>query len=69
MSILSILLSLESGCHMEHVKPASKWEHNIVTTTRPLKMLHMDLFGPIAYNNIGDNKYDLVIIDDYSRFT
>jgi hypothetical protein len=42
---------------------------NIMTTTRPLEMLHMDLFGPIAYISIGGNKYGLVIIDDYSRFT
>jgi hypothetical protein len=42
---------------------------NIITTIRPLKMLHMDLFGPVAYISIGGNKYDLVIIDDYSRFT
>jgi hypothetical protein len=32
-------------------------------------MLHMDLFGPIAYISIGGNKYGLVIIDNYSRFT
>jgi transposase InsO family protein len=42
---------------------------NIMTATRPLEMLHMDLFGPIAYISIGGNKYGLVIIDDYSRFT
>jgi transposase InsO family protein len=42
---------------------------NIMTTTRPLEMLHMDLFGPIAYISIDGNKYDLVIIDDYSCFT
>jgi hypothetical protein len=42
---------------------------NIMTTTRPLEMLHMDLFGPIAYISIGSNKYGLVIIDDYSHFT
>jgi transposase InsO family protein len=42
---------------------------NIMTMTRPLEMLHMDLFGPIAYISIGGNKYALVIIDDYSRFT
>jgi transposase InsO family protein len=42
---------------------------DIVTTIRPLQMLHMDLFGPIAYISIGDNNYVLVIIDDYSRFT
>jgi transposase InsO family protein len=29
----------------------------------------MNLFGPIAYISICDNKYDLVIVDDYSRFT
>jgi transposase InsO family protein len=40
-----------------------------MTTTRPLKMLHMDLFGPVVYINIGGNKYGLVIVDDYSRFT
>jgi hypothetical protein len=42
---------------------------NIMTTTRSLKMLHMDLFGPVAYISIVGNKYGLVIIDDYSCFT
>jgi hypothetical protein len=41
---------------------------NIMTTTRPLDMLHIDLFGPIAYVSFGGNKYGLVIIDDYSFF-
>jgi transposase InsO family protein len=40
-----------------------------MTTTRPLEIIHMDLFGPIIYISIGGNKYGLVIIDDYSRFT
>jgi hypothetical protein len=38
-------------------------------TERPLELLHMDLFGPIAYIIIGGSKYCLVIVDDYSRFT
>jgi hypothetical protein len=42
---------------------------NVVTTKRPLKLLHMDLFGPVAYISIGGSKYGLVIIDDFSRFT
>jgi hypothetical protein len=42
---------------------------NITTTDRPLKLLHMDLFGPIAYISINGSKYYLVIMDDYSRFT
>jgi transposase InsO family protein len=36
-----------------------------MTTERPLELLHMDLFGLIAYIIIGGN----VIVDDYSRFT
>jgi hypothetical protein len=39
-----------------------------MTTTRLLEMLHMDLFGPVAYISIGGNKYGLVIVDDYSHF-
>jgi hypothetical protein len=42
---------------------------NIMTTTRPLEILYMDLFDPVAYISIGGNKYDLVIVDDYSHFT
>jgi hypothetical protein len=42
---------------------------NIMTTDRPLELLHMDLFGPIAYISIGGSKYCLVIVDDYSCFT
>jgi transposase InsO family protein len=40
-----------------------------MTTIRPLEMLHMDLFGPVAYISIGGNKYGLIIVDDYSHFT
>jgi transposase InsO family protein len=42
---------------------------SIVTTVKPLELLHMDLFGPVAYISIGGNKYGLIIVDDYSRFT
>jgi transposase InsO family protein len=42
---------------------------NVMTTSRPLELLHMDLFGPAAYLSIGGSKYGLVIVDDFSRFT
>src|SRR6266498_1935765 len=42
---------------------------NVVSTTRPLELLHMDLFRPMAYISIGGNKYGLVIVDDFSHFT
>jgi hypothetical protein len=40
-----------------------------MTTERPLELLHMDLFGLIAYIIVDRSKYYLVIVDDYSRFT
>jgi transposase InsO family protein len=40
-----------------------------MTTSRPLELHHMDLFGPVAYLSIGGSKYGLVIVDDFSRFT
>jgi hypothetical protein len=40
-----------------------------MTTTRPLEMLHMNLFDPVAYISIGGNKYGLIVVDDYSHFT
>jgi len=42
---------------------------NIVSTSRPLELLHMDLFGPSRTMSIGGNNYALVIVDDFSRFT
>jgi hypothetical protein len=48
---------------------APRHAKNMMITTRPLKMLHMDLFGPIPDISINGHKYGLVIIDDYSCFT
>jgi hypothetical protein len=42
---------------------------NVMTTSIPLELLHMDLFGPIAYLSIRGSKYGLVIVDDFSCFT
>ena len=67
------MLFLRKIGYVAHAKPESKLvphpAKNILTSTRPLKLLHMDFFGPIAYISIGGNKYGLVIIDDFSRFT
>ncbi|KAK1650224.1 hypothetical protein QYE76_068029 [Lolium multiflorum] len=41
---------------------------SIVTTSRPLELLHLDLFGPSHYDTLG-GKYGLVIVDDYSRYS
>lgn len=41
----------------------------IVSTTRPLELLHIDLFGPVKTASIKGKKYGLVIVDDFSRWT
>ncbi|GJY37423.1 retrovirus-related pol polyprotein from transposon TNT 1-94 [Tanacetum coccineum] len=40
---------------------------NMVSTTRCLELLHMDLFGPSAVRSYRGNHYTLVIVYDYSR--
>ncbi|GJS60895.1 putative ribonuclease H-like domain-containing protein [Tanacetum coccineum] len=37
--------------------------------TKPLFMLHTDLFGPTFVNSLMHKKYCLAVTDDYSRFT
>ncbi|GJS33170.1 copia protein [Tanacetum coccineum] len=39
------------------------------SSKRRLQLLHMDLCGPMRVESINGNKYVLVIIDDYSRYT
>jgi len=42
---------------------------NVISTSRPLELLHMDLFGFSRTMNLEGNYYVLVIVDDYSIFT
>lgn len=34
----------------------------------PLELLHIELYGPSSIENIGGNKYILVIVDNETRF-
>ncbi|GJR51442.1 retrovirus-related pol polyprotein from transposon TNT 1-94 [Tanacetum coccineum] len=45
---------------------ASHKAKNVVSTTRCLELLHMDLFCLSAVRSYGGNLYTLVIVDDYS---
>ncbi|GKB44925.1 retrovirus-related pol polyprotein from transposon TNT 1-94 [Tanacetum coccineum] len=57
------------ACKIRKQAHASHKAKNIVSTTRCLELLHMDLFGPFAVRSYGENRYTLVIVDDYSRYT
>ena len=41
----------------------------IVSTSRHLELLHLDLFCPSRTRSLGGNYYRFVIVYDYSRFT
>ncbi|GKB70118.1 retrovirus-related pol polyprotein from transposon TNT 1-94 [Tanacetum coccineum] len=55
------------ACKIGKQANASHKAKTVVSTTRCLELLHMDLFGPSAVRSYGGNLYTLVIVDDYSR--
>jgi hypothetical protein len=57
--------SCQAGKQVRNTHP----KKSIMSTSKAFELLHMDLFGPIQYTNIGGNKYDFVIVDDYTRYT
>lgn len=57
-----------NACQMGKQIRVSFKSKNIVSTTRPLEILHMDLFGPSRTKSIGGHYYGFVIVDDHSRF-
>ena len=57
------------ACQLGKQTRGSFKSKNIVSTSRPLELIHMDLFGPTRTTSLGGKKYGLVIIDDFTRFT
>nr|GEU86065.1 retrovirus-related Pol polyprotein from transposon TNT 1-94 [Tanacetum cinerariifolium] len=55
------------ACKIGKQAHASHKTNNVVSMTRYLELLHIDLFGPSAVRSYGGNRYTLVIVDDYSR--
>ncbi|GJW06921.1 retrovirus-related pol polyprotein from transposon TNT 1-94 [Tanacetum coccineum] len=62
-STTPVILQIRKQAHASHKAK------NIVSTTRCLELLHMDLFGPSAIRSYGGYLYTLVIVDDYSKYT
>jgi len=50
------------------VKSSFKTKY-IVSTSRLLELLHIDLFGPVNTASLYGSKYGLVIVGDYSKWT
>ncbi|GJZ18664.1 retrovirus-related pol polyprotein from transposon TNT 1-94 [Tanacetum coccineum] len=58
-----------SACAMGKSKKKPHKPKSEDTNQEKLYLLHMDLCRPIRVTSVNGNKYILVIIDDYSRFT
>lgn len=57
------------ACKVGKQANASHKAKNMLSASRCLELLHMDLFGPSAVWTYGGNYYTIVIFDDYYRYT
>ena len=57
------------ACQKEKQSKSSVKLKNIVFTSRPLELIHMDLFGLTRVASLGGMHYVYVLVDDYSRYT
>jgi transposase InsO family protein len=39
---------------------------SMMSTSKTIELLHMDLFGPTTYTSIGGNKYRFMIVDNFT---
>ena len=58
-----------NACQLGKQTRSSFKSKEVSSISRPLHLLHMDLFGPVNVMSLGRKRYTLVIVDEYSRFT
>ncbi|KAJ9557130.1 hypothetical protein OSB04_011744 [Centaurea solstitialis] len=58
-----------SACEKGKQTRASFKSKQISSSSSPLQLIHMDLFGPVNVQSIAGKIYTLVIVDEYSRYT
>jgi len=61
--------ALYGECEKGKIVKSSFKSKDIVSTSRHLELLYIDLFGPVNTASLYGSKYGLVIVDDYSRWT
>ncbi|XP_063946117.1 uncharacterized protein LOC135151534 [Daucus carota subsp. sativus] len=63
------LQGLCEACQNGKAKIASYKGTDTSNITKPLQLLHVDLFGPVNVMSLSRKRYALVIVDDFSKFT
>ncbi|MDQ4222762.1 GAG-pre-integrase domain-containing protein, partial [Pseudomonas aeruginosa] len=61
--------SICDACLLGKLRKSSFKLKDMISTSKPLELLHLDLFGPSQVQSINHSKYVFVIVDDFSRFT
>ncbi|GJZ21447.1 retrovirus-related pol polyprotein from transposon TNT 1-94 [Tanacetum coccineum] len=72
LGLSSLVYSQDKPCSTcekgKHKRASFKTKQNF-SITKCLHVFHIDLFGPVSPISINHEKYSLVIIDEYSRYT
>nr|GFA21596.1 hypothetical protein [Tanacetum cinerariifolium] len=58
-----------SACEQEKIHQKHHKSKTAFASNKPLYLLHTDLCGPMRVQSINGNRYLLVFVDDYSRYT
>ena len=56
-------------CQLGKQTKSSHPKVNVIATSRPLELLHVDLMGPIRIESMGGKRYIMVVVDDFSRYS
>ena len=56
-------------CQLGKQTKSSHLKVNVVATSHPLELLHVDLMGPIRTESMGGKRYIMVVVDDFSRYS
>ena len=57
------------ACQKGKMKRSSHKSKTVNSISAPLQLIHMDLLGLVNVLSISRNKYALVMVDDFSRYT
>ena len=56
-------------CQLGKQTKSSHPKVNVVATSRPLELLHVDLMGPTRTESMGVKCYIMVVVNDFSRYS
>ena len=58
-----------SPCQLGNQTKSTHSKVNVVATSRPLGLLHVDLMGPMRMESMGRKRYIMVVVNDFSRYS